>query len=147
MHPSAKPLLIFYADDDADDRELFSEILDMVDDNHQLHLHNDGEELIQALRHPPHPNLIFLDLNMPRKNGYQALKEMRASDSHQQTPVIIFTTSGDTQSITAARELGANMFISKPRSYTQFKQTLEEVLALDWRNPSASNQRFESRIN
>lgn len=124
---------IFYADDDIDDQDFFREIVSGINEDFLIYTQNNGDELLEILKNPPpNPNLIFLDLNMPQKNGYDVLKQIRASEHTKQLPVIIFSTSNDEKAISKTKELGANLYITKPNSYTDFKKVMNSVLSLNW---------------
>lgn len=124
---------IFYTDDDVDDQDLFRDALAEVDDSLVLTTASDGDILLSLLNTPPpHPRLIFLDLNMPRMNGYQVLKELRSSDSLRNYPVVVFSTSADEATIATTRELGADRFVTKPRTYEGIKKVLYACISTDW---------------
>lgn len=124
---------IFYIDDDADDRMLFEEALAEVDKSITLTALEDADELLHILDNPPPvPHLIFVDLNMPRKNGYQLLKEIKSNQSFRRFPVLILTTSAEEEAIENARLLGANAFITKPSNFASLKAILNKCLTLDW---------------
>ncbi len=126
---------IFYTDDDPDDQELFRDVINEMDSNLDLYIQNDGAELITLLDNPPpHPQLIFLDLNMPVKNGIEVLKEIRETERLRDFPVVIFSTSDDENAIQTTRELGANFYITKPTSYNLLKKAIAYTIAIDWKN-------------
>ena len=136
-------LSIFYTDDDPDDQDLFREVIGEMSSAVSLHIQNNGEELLRQLdRDVPLPGLLFLDLNMPIKNGLEALKEIKKSVKLRDLPVIIFTTSSDSGAIERARELGANLFITKPSEFLLFKQAINYVLSLDWKTFRAIGNEF-----
>lgn len=131
---------IFYSDDDVDDQELFRDALAEVDDSLVLTTASDGDVLLSLLTTPPpKPRLIFLDLNMPRKNGYEVLKEIRGHAELQAYPVIVFSTSTDEATIAATRQLGADRFLSKPRTYDGIKKALKLCITMDWKNARSCN--------
>lgn len=143
MNQPAKPLTIFYTDDDPDDQSLFKEVVSEIEDDYDVYTQNHGEELMEMLKNPPpQPHIIFLDLNMPFKNGYEVLKEMRHSPDYRNTPVIIFSTSDDKNAIEMSKQLGADLFISKPASYTKLKETMRNVLSMDWLSRGKSRKEF-----
>ena len=84
---------------------------------------------------------------MPRKSGYQVLKEIREKDSTKTLPIIIFSTSNDDSAIKKTKELGANMYITKPGSYTEFKKLLNSILALNWEQHLPINKEFVFTVN
>jgi CheY-like chemotaxis protein len=90
------------------------------------------------------PRVIFLDLNMPRKNGYEVLEEIRRDDKLKGFPVVIFSTTSNDTAITKTREMGAHLFVSKPRSYQGLKDAIETCVNMDWAHFSpASNNYFQ----
>jgi CheY-like chemotaxis protein len=139
---------IFYTDDDIDDQTLFREVIADLGNTYELHFQNNGDELLSKLENPPpRPVVIFLDLNMPGKNGLQVLEEMRSSEEYKNYPVIIFTTSDDAELIDATRKLGANLFITKPLSFKAFKKAVNFSLSLDWKTFKAEKHNFVYSYN
>ena len=135
-------ITIFYADDDPDDLEIFRDVVDSLEGRAQLYTYDGGQELIQALSNPPPiPELVFLDLNMPGKDGFQALAEIRKNSKFKQVPVIVFSTSDDSVSVERSRHLGANFYLRKPTCYQNFKKTIKNVLDLDF-NANQSQSGF-----
>lgn len=126
---------IFLTDDDTDDCMLFSEALQEIysDKEAKLTITNDGVKLMQVLEEtvPPPPEVIFLDLNMPRKNGFECLQEIRKTPKLKGIPVVIFSTSSNNDIIDKTYLHGANYFICKPQSYSLLKKTIEYVLSFD----------------
>jgi CheY-like chemotaxis protein len=120
MSPTANTQVILMADDDDDDRLLARDALSECNINGSLRFVENGEELMDYLcrrgkfQQAPRPGLILLDLNMPRKDGREALKEIKADPDLRRIPVVVLTTSKADTDIGAVYELGANSFISKP---------------------------------
>lgn len=126
-------LVIFYADDDEDDREFFCEAIDELYDSSKLVTLEDGDGLLNALRNPPPtPSLVFLDLNMPGKTGFDVLKEIRTLERFKNIPVIVVSTSSDEKTISITKELGANYYIPKPTDYDDLKKSLKYALNINW---------------
>jgi CheY-like chemotaxis protein len=125
---------IYLADDDADDCMLFEEALREVSEDSQLTTANDGVELMSLMETtvPPPPDVIFLDLNMPRKNGFECLDQIRRTLKWKDIPVVIFSTSGQEEMINNVYEKGANYFMKKPGSFPKLKQAIEQILDIDW---------------
>jgi CheY-like chemotaxis protein len=123
---------IFLSDDDRDDCSLFSEALQELASDAKLTIASDGAKLMKALDEnvPPAPELIFLDLNMPRKNGFECLQEIRKSPKFKDIPVIIFSTSNNNDVVDKTFQEGANFYITKPSSFTLLKKTLAFVLSI-----------------
>lgn len=124
---------LFLADDDIDDRMLFEDALHEVYTGADLVMATDGEELMEKLqqRLPSLPNLVFLDINMPRMNGFQCLREMRERTLFQDIPVVIISTSNEESIIEQSYSQGANYYICKPNTFEKLKQAIHDVLSLD----------------
>jgi CheY-like chemotaxis protein len=126
-------VVILMADDDADDRELMRDALAESQLLNELHFVEDGAALLDYLHHrgaysqpgsAPRPGVILLDLNMPRKDGREALREIKADPELRDIPIVILTTSKAEEDIVKSYDLGANSFISKPVTF----QGLVEVM-------------------
>ena len=124
---------IYLADDDADDCILFEEALKELIVKTLLTITNDGIELLNTLdeRVPPPPYVIFLDLNMPGKSGFDALKEIREIEKLKDIPVVIFSTTSNSETIDRTFRLGANYYICKPTNFSHLKNAIQNVLSLD----------------
>lgn len=131
---SIKILNIALADDDEDDRLLFKEAIEKVPIETKLSLFNHGQELMDHLYLPNIvlPHLIFLDLNMPIKNGMQCLKEIRDNPLLNKVAVAIYSTSSSEKDIENTFILGANVYINKPNSFYDLKEVIERVLQVNW---------------
>lgn len=125
---------IFLADDDADDCMLFEDALREVCTSTELTTANDGVELMILMETnvSPAPDLIFLDLNMPRKNGFECLELIRKSRKWKDIPIIVFSTTGQEDMIKKVYENGANYFMRKPGSFIKLKQAIRDILDIDW---------------
>lgn len=120
---------IVLADDDSDDRDLFREAMGLVSDSVQLAMVKDGEELMELLTNCPRdPDMIFLDLNMPRKNGKECLQAISNNDKWRGIPVVIYTTSINPRDVEECRKKGARNFIRKPNSFEELKTLLRNFL-------------------
>ena len=125
---------VFLADDDADDCILFEDALKEVSTQITLTKANDGKELMDILAEtvPPPPDVIFLDLNMPIKNGFECLSEIRATEQLKNIPVVIFSTSCEKEFITKVYNQGADYYICKPDSFNKLKNAISKVLDMNW---------------
>src|SRR5579864_6158750 len=137
MSKYAKPITILYADDDAEDRMLVKEAWSESRVANEMVFVEDGEELLDYLKRrgryadlagSPLPGLILLDLNMPRKDGREALKEIKADPRLRSIPIVILTTSKAEEDIFRAYDLGVNSFIVKP---VTFQSLVDLTLALN----------------
>ncbi|GAB3921775.1 response regulator [Larkinella terrae] len=121
---------IIIADDDDDDRLLFKSILDKTWLDCDVTFAGDGVELLEHLESIQNvPVLIFLDLNMPRMDGFTTLNELRSNPAYRSIPVIIFTTSSLPDHITRCYQLGANSYLTKPSGYHQLTEVISQVRA------------------
>jgi len=123
---SSRPIVILMADDDADDRMLTRDALEESHLANEIRFVADGEELMDYLLHrksfaeaadAPRPGVILLDLNMPRKDGREALAEIKAEPSLRRIPVVILTTSKAEEDVYRSYDLGANSYITKPVTF------------------------------
>ncbi|HZI17788.1 MAG TPA: response regulator [Pyrinomonadaceae bacterium] len=123
MSKNGRPITILLADDDADDRMMAGEALAESRLANDLRLVEDGEELMDYLHRrgrysdpadAPRPGLILLDLNMPRKDGREALLEIKQDPELRKIPVVVLTTSQAEEDIYRTYDLGVNSFITKP---------------------------------
>ena len=126
MNNNRKSITILLADDDADDRMMAADALEESRLANDLRSVEDGEELMDYLyrrgkfappNEAPRPGLILLDLNMPRKDGREALKEIKAEPELRSIPVIVLTTSKAEEDIYRTYDLGVNSFITKPVNF------------------------------
>ncbi len=126
MTREAKPIKILIADDDADDRMMIKDAFEDSRLNNELDFVEDGEQLIAYLRRQgefsrlagePYPGVVLLDLNMPKMDGREALKEMKADPNLCRIPVVVLTTSEAEEDIVRTYGLGVNSFITKPVTF------------------------------
>ncbi len=137
MTGAAENFTVLVADDDPDDQLLIKDALSEVRPNARVDFVADGVELLEYLRREGHfadriddplPRLVLLDLNMPVKDGREALFEIKSDPAFWRTPIVIFSTSTAQADIRRAYQLGANSFITKPSS---FDRLVEIVRVLD----------------
>ena len=140
---------IMLADDDADDRLLFEEALGELDIKVGFCMVKDGAELIQYLTGTGLmlPQILFLDLNMPFKNGFQCLDEIRSIKTFQDLFIIIYSTTARAGDIDAGYSKGANLFMQKPNSYTELKMLLRTILTSQNLAFHPSKDQFVFRIS
>lgn len=136
MKQSTAPLIVLMADDDEDDCLLAREALRESSATFEMHFVKDGVQLLQYLRREgdyhdpvvaPKPNLILLDLNMPRKDGREALSELKASRDFKQIPVVIFTTSNTPEDVERSVRFGAVFYQTKPVTFDAMVKFLEQL--------------------
>jgi CheY-like chemotaxis protein len=136
MKEGNKPIIILMAEDDPDDRLLAGEALRESKLANELHFVEDGEELMDYLHRrgkhtglskQPLPGLLLLDLNMPRKDGREALKEIKSDPLLRRLPVIVLTTSQAEEDIIRAYDLGVNSFIRKPVTFDGLVEVVKVI--------------------
>ena len=129
--PSSCKLNILLCDDDKDDCEFFKEALDELCLPTALTFLHDGEQLMQLFcdKTLDLPDVLFLDLNMPRKNGFACLVEINSNPELKVLPVIILSTSFDNKMAEILYKNGARHFICKPSDYPQLKHLIQQALA------------------
>jgi CheY-like chemotaxis protein len=124
---SGRPVTILLADDDEEDRELTKDALNDARLTNEMKFVVDGQDLMDYLKRTgayadpsvdaPRPGIILLDLNMPKKDGREALAEIKADESLRRIPVIVLTTSKDDEDVLRTYDLGVNSFITKPVTF------------------------------
>jgi CheY-like chemotaxis protein len=130
-----KSLLLI--DDDTDDKELFLEAVAEIDNSVNCMSAKDGVEAIQLLQQvKEQPNLIFLDLNMPRMDGREFLTRIKNEDRLKNIPVIVYSTSKLEKDRDETKELGAADFMSKPSVFDELCRQIEAMLSRDWNGRS-----------
>lgn len=140
MKKPGKLITILLADDDPDDRQLAQEALTECRLANDVHFVEDGEQLMDyllrrgefaRLAEEPLPGLILLDLNMPRKDGREALKEIKADPRLRRIPIVVLTTSKAEEDILRTYDLGVNSYVTKPVTFDSLVETIK-VLGKYW---------------
>ena len=129
---------IIFADDDPDDHLLFKEVLNEIPLNYNLTGLYNGEQLMQFLGKGLGKELtiLFLDLNMPKKNGYECLVEIKESEKLKTLHTIVFSTSYDPGIVNQLYQKGADQYIRKPEEFATLKETIYKILLLFLKNNS-----------
>lgn len=124
-----EPFKILLADDDENDRLLFSDALKELKINTNLKMVNDGIELMHylSMHQQDMPQLLFLDLNMPKKNGFECLKEIRNNYGNKLN-IVIFSTSIYDKHVEETFLNGANVYMNKPNNFEELKMVLNKVI-------------------
>ena len=125
---------IVLADDDEDDRLFFTDAFDELKIATKVNTYNDGVELMNYLNHKDAlmPNVLFLDLNMPRKSGLECLKEIKSIKKMSNIAIAIYSTSASEEDIENTFVLGANIYIKKPNDFKKLKKILSDVVTINW---------------
>lgn len=136
MIQTSKTIEILIADDDAEDRMLIRDALIESRLKNNLWFVEDGEQLMDYLKHKgnfeqkekyPRPGLILLDLNMPRKDGREALAEIKADPELRKIPIVVLTTSKAEEDILRTYDLGVSSFITKPVSFASLVEIMQTL--------------------
>src|SRR5437879_4324804 len=121
-------LILLIADDDKDDCLFFKDALEELPVSAQLTTVHNGEHMMQLLEEkknvPPPPHVLFLDMNMPRKNGFECLEEIKHDEKLKDLPVIIFSTSFEQDVVNLLYKKGGQYYIRKPAEFSQLKKVI-----------------------
>jgi len=142
-----KTMTILLADDDEADRLIFKEAFDEMDIGTSVETVNDGEELMQLLENSDYedlPQILFLDINMPRKNGLECLKEIRTNKKYKEVSIAIYSTSSSEKDMHETFLNGANVYINKPQDFNKLKKVLEKAIiyANMYQSPPFNKENF-----
>jgi CheY-like chemotaxis protein len=123
---------LLLADDDSDDCIFFKDALDDLPVSVNLITVNDGVELMQTLSSNTQqlPDILFLDLNMPRKTGFECLSEIKENERLKHLPIIILSTSLDMKVVNSLHDMGAHYYIRKPGEFKQLKKLIHEAILI-----------------
>lgn len=125
---------IILVDDDEDDRLFFKDAIDEIGMNTSISFFKNGQEFLDHLKvsGQPLPHIVFLDLNMPVKNGYECLEEIRSNERLKDMTVAIYSTSSSDKDVEETFIKGANVYINKPNDFDKLKKIIKKVLELNW---------------
>ena len=126
-----KDTRLLLADDDLDDFELFKDAVSELSVPVNIIHCGNGVELMHHLAAFPAPDVIFLDLNMPQKTGFDCMREIRSQPELQHIPVVIFSTSYDPQIVQILYKEGADRYIVKPKNFKDLKRVILQVINLE----------------
>lgn len=136
MTQTANSITILMADDDDEDRMLTKEAWEESRLANDLRFVEDGEELMEYLEHrgkytdpkdSPRPGLILLDLNMPRKDGREALRDIKASAELKRIPIVVMTTSRAEEDVLRSYDVGASSYIAKPVTFDGLVKVVRQL--------------------
>jgi DNA-binding response OmpR family regulator len=120
---------IFLIEDDTDDIELLQEAMAGV--SHDMHIANDGDAAVELIKSGTIvPDIIILDLNLPKIHGREVLLEIKSFDAYRNIPLVILTTSSAAEDITYAYENGANKYLIKPHTGDELKEIVKTITEL-----------------
>ncbi len=129
-----EPVKVVLADDDKDDQEIFTEALNHAEIPADVKTVDNGQELLNHLKDPaePNPDIIFMDINMPVKNGKQVLAEIKADETLKDIPTVMLSTSENPKDVEETFNAGANLYVRKPYSFRNFVLLLKKIFTLKW---------------
>jgi len=133
---NSKPLNILLSDDDIDDCNFFKKALDALPIHTNLIIVNDGDQLMNYLSEQSEklPDVLFLDINMPRKNGFECLSDIKQNEKLKDLPVVMFSTSSSQDKIDILFKKGADMYVRKPSDFSQLVQVIHHALPMATEN-------------
>lgn len=134
---------ILLIDDDKDDCDVFGQALQLVSESLQLSCTNRCEEVLTAIT-AFKPDLIFLDINLPRVNGFDCLKEIQESAHFSSIPIVMYSSSENPKEINIAYSLGAVLYFRKPTSFSLLVQSLKDIITMPWEAPATIKAQFHS---
>ena len=137
---------LLLADDDEDDCQFFKEALEVLPFKSTINVVNDGEQLMRLLsaENTILPDILFLDLNMPRKSGYECLAAIKLIPKLKTLPVVVYSTSIGNDILNLLNDVGANFYIQKPGNFSDLKTLILEaiVLVTQKKTPQTLNETF-----
>lgn len=125
---------VMLADDDEDDRLFFTDAFNELEIHKKVQTYRDGVELMNYLNLDDAilPQVLFLDLNMPRKNGIECLHELKSNNKFKDIAIAIYSTSSRKEHIDETFSNGANIYIKKPSDFNTLKRVLSDVVTINW---------------
>lgn len=134
---SEKTHIVALADDDPDDREFFVEVCSMSDINLKILLFENGKQVLDYLDNPHSglPEILFLDINMPIKNGFETLHEIRSRRKDYEMCIIMYSTSVNEVDLVKSKKLYANAYLQKPANFQRLCAAVTKILETDWDDP------------
>ena len=133
MKEESRPIKVLLVDDDPEDIELTMEVMKMTNLTLNIDAAKDGIEALEYLeqaaskKNQELPDLILLDLNMPRMNGHEVLERIKKHKDFMKIPVVILTTSKSETDIAGSYERGVSCYITKPVGLSEFQQVVEAI--------------------
>jgi CheY-like chemotaxis protein len=132
---------IVLAEDNLEHCFFFKKAVKEIDPSIQFSEVHDGDKLIELLERYL-PDLLFLDLTMPCRDGVQCIKELREDRAYDRLPIIVFTISSQEPVIQTAYGFGANLYFIKPKNYDLLIASLHEILSMSWEDPRAITEKY-----
>ncbi len=144
---ASKPLLtpvitrILLAEDDIDDQNIFQLAVQEINPSLDINFVSNGKELLDLLQNEK-PDILFLDLEMPYKNGLQCLVEMKNDPELEKLPVVVFSSTTRPSNIQTAYEMGAHLFFIKPPVYSDYLSSIKAIFQLNWNDPNTVREQY-----
>ena len=132
LHSNNDPTHVLLAEDDNDDYYIFSLAIEQIPFTVLLTRAENGELLMKLLDEKT-PDILFLDMLMPCKDGHQCLKEIRSNKKYDSLPIIVYSSLKDLKNIELCYREGSNLYAIKPNSFEELKTVLERILSIDWK--------------
>ncbi len=128
-------LKVFLVEDDSEDCELFQEALKEIDPSIQIECRSDCVDFVEKLQDFK-PNLVFLDLHLPKKHGFDCLQDIQLSELLKDLPVIVFTSNSSLKELPQkAIRYGAKIYFEKPSTFDMLVENLRYIFNLNWQTP------------
>lgn len=136
-------LFVLLADDDEDDRLIFKEAFEQLKIQTRVEFVSDGIELMDYLNNTEElqPDILFLDLNMPKKSGHACVDEIKKNDNLKNLIIAIYSTSSSEEDIEKAFIKGAHIYIKKPKDFDSLKKIVGDVMSINWQYHTTSLDR------
>lgn len=132
---------ILLIDDDKDDCDVFEQALKIISDSLQLSYTHQSDNVLTAIA-AFQPDLIFLDINLPRISGFDCLTEIQTNAKYEHIPIVMYSSSDNPKEINAAYGLGATLYFKKPTNFTQLVASLKDIITMTWEAPSAIKAQY-----
>lgn len=141
--PSLIPVItrILLAEDDIDDQNIFQLAVEEINPSLDVNFVSNGKELLDLLQKDK-PDILFLDLEMPYKNGLQCLLEMKNDPELEKIPVVVFSSTTRPSNIQTAYEMGAHLFFIKPPVYSDYLSSIKAIFQLNWNDPNTVRDQY-----
>jgi CheY-like chemotaxis protein len=123
---------VVLVDDDIDDSYIFNTAVQQSNLPIELSIAEDGQKLFNYLAANPLPDIIFLDINMPFKNGIECLGEIRANNKYSDIPVVMYSTTSNRLNVDACFDAGANLFVVKPNTFEEVDRMVQQICRKEW---------------
>lgn len=134
---------IYYVDDDSFDLHIFQYALSKINENVNLYSYSNPLSFLSELENISTENtLIILDINMPKKDGFEVLKEVREERALDQVPVVMFSTSDNPSSVSMSKEMGANSYTIKPMAIENLTDLIKQLIHADWQKKIGNEADF-----